>query len=479
MTARATIGTKGRMGKWFALLLAIIAGPALATDPAPESCTTAGGSNTFDARAYSISMHSTLGGQQVNAGPSPDTGYLQKEGGFRDATALSLDAPPPPLLVTSYLLHNTVMGSGDTSTAKSTVLQLKLALYSDSSGPSGSSGSSDASKVLEVNADVISATATKKCQDGHRVIDQSQTGTSLLYLTVEIGGQLIEVPVNPDANTTIPIGPADPVISGTLILNEQFDDASSRHEVNGLHLTLQLAGGNSVDLIISHAEAGITCGSAGNACTCPVKDYVTGAGSIRLPNGQEGTFGLAGALLANGVQGQFNYVDHGSGTQITGNMLQSYSGSPPSTQRELVYACTKDNTAVDGGCDLKVSDNGEPGDGVDGFSLTSSQYSADGPFLEQGDIQVFHPACGDTTGGSSGGTSSGGSSSGGSSSGGITGGGTNSSGTGGSGTSGTDTSSNKPDMAANGGANGAGALLVLLLATCMRRARKRQLHDDR
>jgi hypothetical protein len=261
------------------------------------------------------------------------------------------------------------------------VLALQLALYSGSA------------KAVGVSADVLTASSTVKCSNGSSSVDPDTTGASLANVTVEAGGQTINVPANPPPNTTVPIGPVDDVISGALVLNEQYDDGG-RHVVNALHLTVQLAGGNNVDLIISHAEAGITCGSGGNACTCPVKDFVTGGGWIILPGGAKGTFGMVGGVKANGLQGHFNYIDHDNGTHIQGTALQSYTGDPPSTERDLVYTCTQDDTSVDGGCDVRVSDNGEPGGGVDRFSLTSNSYSADGPYLEKGNIQLHHPDCG-------------------------------------------------------------------------------------
>jgi hypothetical protein len=73
------------------------------------------------------------------------------------------------------------------------------------------------------------------------------------------GTGLLDVPVDPGANTTIPL----PLDAGSLILNEQSvsgDGITSRGVAsNAAHLNLSLLGTITADVILSHAEASIQC----------------------------------------------------------------------------------------------------------------------------------------------------------------------------------------------------------------------------
>ena len=181
----------------------------------------------------------------------------------------------------------------------------------------------------------------------------SYAGTSnLAALTIRALGLPVDLGVSTAPNTEI-------IVPGLarIVLNEQYF-ANGRLVVNAVHIQVGgiLAGLVIADVVISHAEAGITCGSGGGNCN--VKDFVTGGGYITLADGSKGTFGMVGGEKPNGLQGHLNYIDHKTGQHIKGTSVTDYAILSP-TERRVTYAGTVNGVATT--IVVRVCDNGEPG----------------------------------------------------------------------------------------------------------------------
>lgn len=88
-------------------------------------------------------------------------------------------------------------------------------------------------------------------------------GTDLIDPVVSILGIPVPgLPLNPPPNTTIDLSQLG-IVGATLILNEQTRDGDGVHSLtlgsNGVHLTLNVAGLVTGDVIIAHTEVGMAC----------------------------------------------------------------------------------------------------------------------------------------------------------------------------------------------------------------------------
>jgi hypothetical protein len=357
-------------------MLAAAALPAAAVAKPPSGGTSGTGSTAYAGRAYALSANMNVlsaaggGGTNISVGPVSDTGQLPSSGGMIDKSLVAL-MNPQPLGLDVGILDGSTTGSGNQTVSWANVLGADVNLDNG---------------ALRVTADVLQATATATCTNGSAGLSGDST---IANLVISGGGQTIPVSAAAPPNTTITI----PNLA-TIIVNEQYV-SGGREVVNALHVKLggSLSPLATADVIVSHAEAGITCGGSAG---CPVKDFVTGGGYITLPSGAKGTFGMVGGQKANGLQGHFNYIDHGTGQHAQGSTLTGYTPTG-STSRQLVYSGDVDGTPQS--ITANVSDNGEPGGGVDGFAVswTSPMYSASGPTITEGNIQLHQPTCPTTT----------------------------------------------------------------------------------
>jgi hypothetical protein len=331
----------------------------------------------YGGRAYALDIDlNLLVGGNIHVGPISDTGSLSSTGGMLDATFLSL-TNPAPIAINADILDASVVGSSNMTVAYAGVVALDL----------------NVADILQVSAGVLQSTASESGSGScpNIGVGSGGSGANIADLAITVAG--VSVPVNASAppNTTITV----PGVA-TIVVNEQYV-ANGTQSVNALHITL-LALATKAEVIIAHAEANLTF--EGCSCTtpsCQVKDFVTGGGWITLPSGAKGTFGFVGGQKANGLQGHLNYIDHGTSQHIQGAVLSSYViPSSTSTERVLTYGCFVNNTYQS--CTLDVADNGEPGAGVDRFGLSSPSYSASGPTITKGNIQLHKPqGCGTTT----------------------------------------------------------------------------------
>lgn len=319
------------------------------TAPAQAGKPSGGTPTTYSGSAYALQASATLLGQPaLSVGPiSPVT--LPSSGGMVDDSFLALSTPAP-LAVNAAVLNAAVVGTGNESHAYASTATV---------------GVNVADQVI-VNADVLSASAFKNCSSASGNAD-------IANLSITVAGQRVAIPVSAPPNTVIDAGVAQ------IYLNEQGTNSSGNFFVNALriHLGGPLSALLTADVTISHAEAGVHCGTAPPAC--PVKDFVTGGGQILGPNGAKDSFGFVGGLKPNGLQGHFNLVDHGSGQHFQGSSVLAYSGS--GNTRTIQY-----DTGT-----LTVTDNGEPGTN-DTFDWTSGGYHASGYPILHGNIQLHQPA---------------------------------------------------------------------------------------
>jgi hypothetical protein len=339
----------------FALLAvaaAVCAAPGTASGKPP---TGGGTSTTYAGRAYVLDANLTVLSTNVHVGPISDTGQLPASGGYQAAQVLTLDNPAPLFIHTGVLTASTA-GAGNEASSYASVLDAHVNL----------------NNVIDVQAGLLQSVATARCVNGAATYSG---GSDIALLSITALGNAVTVPLAAPPNTSIVI----PNLA-TIWINHQYM-SNGRFVVNALevHVGGALAGLTTADVVVSHAEAGISCGPS--VPPCAVLDFVTGGGWISV-NGDRGTFGLVGGQKPNGLQGHLNYIDHGTGQHITGDTVTSYSGT--GTSRTLTFTNSSGDQIR-----VTVADNGEPGTN-DTFSISSGSYSAGGT-LVHGNIQLHHP----------------------------------------------------------------------------------------
>jgi uncharacterized repeat protein (TIGR01451 family) len=114
---------------------------------------------------------------------------------------------------------------------------------------------------VAVHADAVTSTSTTSC-------DKAPAGSTQV-VNLSIGGNKIDIPLNPDPNFEIPgVKDALAALGLRLIINEQHPAASGRGlVVNGLHIIASEEGavlpvGGQVirgDIVIAHAVSGVVC----------------------------------------------------------------------------------------------------------------------------------------------------------------------------------------------------------------------------
>ena len=342
----------------FAVAATICAVPGSALGKPPHGGGGGGTTTTYAGHAYALSANLTLlGHPTLQVGPVSDTGELPATGGLQDAQLLSLNNPAP-LLISVGILTAATGGAGDLASSFASVLSAHINLDS----------------LLDIRAGVLQSSANAQCVNGTPTYSG---GANIASLSINALGGLISIPIAAPANTKIVI----PDLA-VIWINHQFYD-NGRFVVNALevHLGGALAGVATADVVVSHAEAGITCGST--TPPCAVLDFVTGGGQV-----DGGSFGLVGGQKPNGLQGHLNFV--GTSSHISGDTVTSYGGTGNS--RTLTYTNSNGDQI-----NVGVTDNGEPGTS-DVFTLSSGGFSAGGTLIH-GNIQLHHPNGCPTAGG--------------------------------------------------------------------------------
>ena len=100
-------------------------------------------------------------------------------------------------------------------------------------------------------------------------------------------------------------------------------------------------------------------------------------------------FRCRGGIKNGGFWGHLTYIDHGSGLKVKGTGVTAYTITGTNTRR--VEGTAEVNGQPGFTYTVDLADNGEPGRN-DTFAITlSSGYSAGGPPLEGGNIQLHNP----------------------------------------------------------------------------------------
>ncbi len=219
--------------------------------------------------------------------------------------------------------------------------------------------------------------------------------------SLTLAGKQIQVTGQPNQVVTVP-----GVL--TLTINEQTVKSNSI-TVNALHLHTELG----TDVIISSASSSVSCPvtlnpvqaafgwvSSSPGCT----DFATGGGWVKPPP-NKGTFGFV-AGYENGQSspsGNFTYNDHTYGFDLNATDVLYYHCGPYDNSRVFGGDAVVNNQT--GYCyQVYAQDNGEPGDGVDYYSVfiwgpqtncpadgsapSGPQYYATGNYLGGGNIEL-------------------------------------------------------------------------------------------
>lgn len=228
-------------------------------------------------------------------------------------------------------------------------------------------------------------------------------------LEIVILGKRIDVPTKPLPDTVVDVG------IGTLqvIFNEQVDGANGLKTVTAIRikgqaevLVTSLLGITSKTTLDINLGIGVSavaiigiCGNPTTECPpgCQARTFMTGGGWITLSGGEKGTFGFNGGEKgkAGGLQGRLNYRDHNNGAHLQGTAVTGYLVKADGKSADITYVCA-DGTSS---CVLSVGDYGEPGGGVDTFSLLTGQGAATGPMITKGNVQFHRTGCPTTTSG--------------------------------------------------------------------------------
>ncbi len=226
-----------------------------------------------------------------------DTGPLPSTGGALTASLLDLNLPG---VLTAGIAHATSVGQNNYSRSDAGVADVALTVGG-----------------LNIGADLLMASAEALCATAVR---GSVTGSSVV-LNLTLDGEPIAVTGQPNQVVSLPLG------LGQIIINEQVQSVnggSASISVNALHVIVN----GVADVVIGHAEAGITCARRN---MCPTRNSASGMGQITLPTGKA-TFAFAGGLKNNQLFGHLKFDDK-AGTKVNGTAVTAFTATGSKTRR--------------------------------------------------------------------------------------------------------------------------------------------------
>ena len=320
----------------------------------PPSVLTAGQPTTVSASTYSgeaAAVRANVLGIKTSVS---DTGSVAASGGERQSSALTFSIPN---LITGEVAHATVFAKGNVSASEASMAHVRLNV----------GGNVIASSLL-------AAHALAKCTPtGVRV----SADPNIIGLTVN--GASIQISGKPNQTISLP--------NGKIIINEQAKastQTSGHISVSALHVIIS----GSADVVLSEANAGISCPSGPESCGDD--DFTTGGGFITNPSGAKANFGVAGGFQQNGsLFGHLEYIDHGAnGPKVHGTSVTGYTRVNATTRE--IFGTARVNGQAGFTYQVTVIDNDPPGH--DSFSIhLSNGYSAGGN-LGGGHIEI-HGDC--------------------------------------------------------------------------------------
>jgi hypothetical protein len=350
------------------LLFAAIAAALWSIAPAA-----AASSNLFSGRAYA------LGGQVegIQVGPLADTGNIDASGGALHACVIEYPSSQPCLLqvpsaldpalagkVSTDFLATNVVAGGDKSSADATVDSFSV----NAAG-------------LTISGTAVYAQAVVQCSNG---VPSVSAYTNLASLSVA------GLPTGP-----INVGPLDTYQKidlpgyGSIVLNGPMDTSGSvgnygQATVKAIEIIVKdPVTQKTTDLVVAYAHADVLCANPPPPQCSNAKDFVTGGGTIA----PKANFAVGGGIKNGAFWGHLVYNDH-AGLKVKGTDVTAYVVTG-ATSRHIEGKA--EINGVPGTYMVDVSDNGEPGRGVDWFKLTLSTGYTNGGFLSGGNIQLHHP----------------------------------------------------------------------------------------
>jgi hypothetical protein len=341
--------------------------------PASLDVRAQGNSPTFSGEATVVK--GSLAG--ISLSDLAGTGPLAPEGGEREnslvcypsGTNCTISSPvgdPTNGALSARVLHASTVGHGNRSRSEASVASLSLTVAD-----------------VPIEAEFVRSAAQAVCQAGVAAVAGASELVNLTAASLPV-----EVTGAPNQTHTVPT----PLGDVTIVINEQEGGASGNTgeiTVNALHITFRDPAGvvPATDLIIAQAHADITC--AGQP-VCTAASKVTSGGWVDA-NSAKVNFAAAGKNLD--TWGHFLAINHGTGDRLKATSLKTTFDADG-------FAVITGVAQVNGNGPFdftaKLKDNGEPGKGVDQFSLTTipSHPSFEVPqtTLGGGNVQ-FHKPC--------------------------------------------------------------------------------------
>jgi hypothetical protein len=183
-------------------------------------------------------------------------------------------------------------------------------------------------------------------------------------------------------------------IDGTVSVNNIASSTATSTGGDIVINALQIDTPSGDQIVVASSHAGVACpkaptGGGGGSGGCPGK--VTGGGVFML-NNQRQTFGFVAGTKKDGTSfGNFNYVNHGTGAHLQGNIQSVIIDKTVTPPMATVTGTLKTGDPYT----LVVVDAGEPGR-ADTFNLSSGPVNTGGPIAldpRGGNIQI-HKGCG-------------------------------------------------------------------------------------
>ena len=219
----------------------------------------------------------------------------------------------------------------------------------------------------QISSDFLMARSNASC-------GPSVAGSSELVNLV-INGQPITVTGAPNQTVALP--------NGSAIINEQVPTVgatSGELIVNALHVLTHdtITGQPIADVALGNADAKIDCAAGWS----PGEDWVTGGGWIDGVGGPgtKATFGFVAGPVGQPTRGHLTLKDNSAGQTVHGTVITSFT------------ECTSGVSHFDGtdtnavAFQVDTGDHGDPGAGLDTFTITAGIYSNAGTLMG-GNIQ--------------------------------------------------------------------------------------------
>ncbi|MCA9866290.1 MAG: hypothetical protein KIS95_00170 [Anaerolineae bacterium] len=228
-----------------------------------------------------------------------DTGPLPASGGAIEASLADLSLPG---VLTAGIAQATSVGQNNYTRTDSGLADVGLTVAG-----------------LDIGADLLLAQAEALCPKATKA---SLKGSSVV-VNLTLNGQPIAVTGKPNQTVQLPLG------LGHIIINEQTETKNGNDAsitVNALHVVVT----GIADVVIGHAEAGITCARQNQ---CSTKSFASGMGKIKSPSGTTATFAFTGGTRnGNELYGNLKYDDK-NGTKVVGTAVTDYQVTGAKSRR--------------------------------------------------------------------------------------------------------------------------------------------------